>query len=265
LEQVLKVEGSRSRRVGEVTFYRCPECGDCQEVLLPNQDNIAECFTCDKSNPASAFAAVKKKRVIAQCAGCGDDVAFTSSYIGIIGPLCPKFECANYVAVCYGNSFFEPKIVLDPSWNRGLCARTEPLAPGLLFARCTSKKDYTVLRVLQVLAKQDDSRFNFASPEEHHAAIYLDSKRQKYIGFVIWTESETAVMRQLFVVRDERRNGYASKLFTFWAQHYAKRLNADFGIEGPNEASTNLLLKLGHVRIEGSDLVGVDCHFAPVF
>jgi hypothetical protein len=81
----------------------------------------------------------------------------------------------------------------------------------------------------------------------------------------MWTESETAVMRQLFVVRDERRKGYASKLFTFWVQRYAKRLNAQFGIEGPNEASTNLLLKLGHVRIEGPRLIGVDCHFAPVF
>lgn len=263
MEQILK--GSRSSRIGQVTFYRCPECGDCQEILLPNQDDVAVCFSCDKSNPASAFVVVKKKRVIAQCAGCGEEVAFTPSYIGIIGPLCPKLECANYVAVCYGSSFFEPKTVLDPSWNRGLCGRTEHLAPGLLFARCTSTKDFTVLRVLQVLAKQDDSRFKFANPEEHRAAICLDSKRRKYIGFVIWTEGESAVMRQLFVVRDERRKGYASKLFTFWLQRYARRLNAKFGIEGPNKASTNLLLKLGHVRIEGSDLVGVDCHFAPVF
>jgi hypothetical protein len=148
MEQVLKVEGSRSRRIGEVTFYRCPECGDCQEFLLPNQDDIAECFSCNKPNLASAFVAVKKKRMIAQCAGCGDDVAFTPSYIGIIGPLCPKLECANYVAVCYANAFVEPKIVLDPSWNHGLCSRTEDLSPGLLSARCKSKKDYTVLKVL---------------------------------------------------------------------------------------------------------------------
>jgi hypothetical protein len=42
---------------------------------------------------------------------------------------------------------------------------------------------------------------------------------------VIWTENKTAVLRQLFVVKDERR----------------KR----FGIEGPNKAALKLHVKLG--------------------
>lgn len=231
--------------------------------MAQNRNGTVECLACNKSSPRSAFTIVKKKRVIAQCARCGDEVPFVPSTAGIVGPLCSNLECSNYVAVAYANTFVEPALVLDPSWNRGLRGRVERVASDLLLVRCRSTKDYLVLRVLQVLAKQDDPRFKFADPGEHIAALCLDAKRQKYLGFLVWTEDKTAVLRQLFVVKDERRKGHASKMVTFWIERFAKKLNEQFGIEGPNEAAVQLHLKLGHVRIEGSDLVGVKCHFAP--
>jgi len=116
-------------------------------------------------------------------------------------------ECSNYVAVAYANTFVEPKVVLDPRWNSGLRGRAERFGAGLLVVRCRSKRDYLVLRVLQVLAKQDDPRFKFADPDEHWAALCLDAKRRKYLGFLVWTEDETAVLRQIFVVKSGRRKG----------------------------------------------------------
>jgi len=261
--QVLRVEGWRSRRVGRVTFYRCPECGDCQDVLCGIRDETAECFACNKSSLRGAFRIVKKNRVIAQCAHCGDEVPFVPSTVGLVGPLCSNLECSNYVAVAHANTFVQPRLVLDPKWNRGLRGRAEHVAAGLLLVRCRSKKDHLILRVLQVLAKQDDPRFKFADPSEHSAALCLDAKRRKYLGFLIWTEDKTAVLRQLFVVNDERRKGHASKMVTFWIERYAKKLGDKFGIEGPNKAALKLHVKLGHVKIEGSDTVGVKCYFAP--
>ncbi len=211
----------------------------------------------------AAFAIVKKKRVIAQCARCGDEVPFVSSTAGIVGPLCSNLECSNYVAVAYGNTYVEPKVVLDPSWNRGLRGRTKRVAAGVLLARCRSKRDYVVLSVLQVLAKQDDSRFKFADLREHRAALCLDAKHRKYLGFLVWTENKTAVLRQLFVIRSERRKGHASKMVTFWIERYAKKVGDQFGIEGPNEAALKLHVKLGHIRIQGSDAIGINCHFVP--
>jgi GNAT superfamily N-acetyltransferase len=263
--QVLRVEGWKSQRVTSVTFYKCPLCGDCYDLLTPDQKGLAQCFACNKSSPETTFDRIKKKTVIAGCAHCGTEVPFVPSTMGIIGPMCSDFACSNYVAVCYGEAFLEPSTVLDTRWNPGLQSRAQRVAAGLLFARCRSKKDQTVLQLLQVLAKQDDPRFKFGDSNEFRSALCFDARRRKYLGFVIWTESKTAVLRQLFVVRDERRKGIASKMVKFWIENYAKPLGERFGIEGPNEAALKLHVKLGHIKIRGSDAIGVKCHFVPTF
>jgi len=263
--QVLRVEGSKSRRIASITFYRCPSCGDCYDTLSTDQNGLARCFACNKSSPGSAFVRVKRRRIVAQCAHCGEEVPFVPSTTGLVGPMCSTFACSNYVAVTYGKAFLEPRIVLDPSWNRGLSGRAQHVSTGLLFAPCRSKKDQTVLRVLQVLAMQDDHRFKFGDPKEFCAAVCFDAKRHKYLGFLVWTEDKAAVLRQLFVIKNERRKGHASKMVLLWIEDYAKRLGDQFGIEGPNEASLKLHIKMGHIKIKGSDAIGVKCYFAPTF
>lgn len=263
--QVLRVEGWKSQRVSSVTFYKCPLCGDCYDLLTPDQKGLAQCFACNKSSPKTTFDRIKKKTVIVGCAHCGTEVPFVPSTMGLIGPMCSDFACSNFVAVCYGKAFLEPSTVLDTRWNPGLQSRAQRVAAGLLFARCRSKKDQTVLRLLQVLAKQDDPRFKFGDSNEFRSALCFDARRRKYLGFVIWTESKTAVLRQLFVVRDERRKGIASKMVKFWIENYAKPLGERFGIEGPNEAALKLHVKLGHIKIRGYDAIGVKCHFVPTF
>lgn len=262
---MLRVEGSRSRRIRSVNFYRCPVCGDCQDLRLPDAKGMVQCFACNRVRHQEEFGVVKKRRIIGKCAHCGDEVPFVPSATGIIGPLCSTFECSNYLAVVYANRFLEPKLIFDPGWNRGLRERSQSISGNLRLARCRSKRDHVVLRVLQALAMQDDHRFKFGDLEEHCSALCFDAKRKKYIGFLIWSESKTAILRQLFVVQDERRKGLASKMVKFWVEHYAKPIGDKFGIEGPNEAALKLHATLGHLKLRGSRAIGIKCYFAPTF
>jgi hypothetical protein len=75
----------------------------------------------------------------------------------------------------------------------------------------------------------------------------------------VWTEDKFAALRQIFVVEDERRQGHAEKMLTFWIENYADRLHERFGIESPNERALSLHLKLGHLRVEGDSYVGIKC------
>jgi hypothetical protein len=265
LIQVLRVDGSKSRRIGGIRFFRCPACCDCYDLLSPDDEGMVRCFACNAIRPQAEFEIIRKRRIVAKCAHCGDEVPFIPSTTGLIGPLCSKLECSNYLAVAYANTFLEPKLVLDPVWNHGLRARAQSISGSLCMAGCRSKRDHTVLRVLQVLAMQDDHRFKFGDLEELCSALCFDAKRKKYVGFLIWSENKTAILRQLFVVKSERRKGQASKMVTFWVQHYAKPMGDKFGIEGPNEAAMKLHAKLGHIRIEGSQAIGIKCFFAPTF
>jgi len=261
LIQVLRVEGSKLRHTATFPFLCCPECGDSQDLLFPDPNGIVECSACHSRRPSSEYKIVRKKVTVARCARCGKDVPFVPSTTGIVGPRCTDFMCSNYLAVAYGNRFLDPKIVLDPAWNRGLVSRAQPISRGLLFGRCRSKRDHVVLTVLQVLAKQDDDRFKFGEPNEFRSALFFDSKRRKYVGFLIWTEDKMAVLRQLFVVKDERRKGYASRTVKFWVEHFANKLGDRFGIEEPNPTAMKLHAKLGHLRLRGSMAIGLKCNF----
>src|SRR5438105_14710994 len=71
--------------------------------------------------------------------------------------------------------------------------------------------------------------FWLTNPNLHHGLL----------GFLVWTErvwtegvckdDEHAVLRQMFVVEDERRKGFAQQMVTHWVGQHADKLNPKFG------------------------------------
>jgi GNAT superfamily N-acetyltransferase len=258
--QVVNVKGWKTRSLMSIGFHQCPGCGSCQEMLWVSEGGTCECYGCGRKFPRQEFKGVKRRRTIVACAGCSREVELVSSNLGMagLGFICPG--CSNYVAVLYGTRFENPTSVLDAGWNPGVFARGKRLSPeSLLFVRCRTEKDFLVLKVLQAIVKEEDSRFLFVRQEEHQAALLLDSKKRKYLGFLVWTEDEFAALRQIFVVEDERRKGYAEKLLTFWVENYAERLQGQFGIESPNASALRLHLRMGHLKLQDDSYVGIKC------
>ena len=254
--QVITISGWKSRKLGSVPFYRCPGCGDCQDRPFWGPDGLVQCFRCHKKFPHGDFALVKKKRIIVDCAVCGREVPLIPCTCGALGYICSN--CSNYVAIHYGRQAVQPGLVLDVDWNPTIWNRAEIIpAVGLSFVRCNTTKDYLVVQVLQAVAKKEDGRFLFVRSKEHWAGLLLDSSKRKYLGFVVWTEDKCAVLRQIFIVEDERRKGHAETLVKFWVERYADRLSEKFGIESPNEQAMKLHVKLGHVKVEGDSYVVV--------
>lgn len=258
--QKLQLLGSTRTKRGLVPFKRCPSCGACWETLTLEGDSLARCDRCRQSFPLANFTDIKLKRDIAVCAGCSADVPLTPDYAGSVGYLCP--ECGNYVALHYGNRRVEPHTLLRVGWNRGLRARARKLTKNLWFAKCSSQKDYLVITALQVLAQGDDPSFRFVSRDEHMAGILIaKSNGASYGGFLLWTEDEHAILRQIFVASELRGQGHAAAALRFWVEHHADHLNDKFGIESPNEKSIGLLLKLGYARLENGATIGRKCFF----
>lgn len=263
--QTLKVAGWTSRKVGSVLFYGCPGCRHCQDILFGGCDNLAECSSCHEQFPAEDFTKIQRKRTILKCGDCGREVPLIPSYYGFLGYICP--DCSNYVAIHYGKQALQPSSVLDVNWNPTLVDRGVSLSGGeLWFASCKTVRDYLVVRVLQAIAKQEDGRFlSLGAEKEHLAGLLLDSKRHKYLGFIVWTEDKYAVLRQIFIVEQKRRKGHAKRLVRFWVERYADRVHPKFGIEAPNEKALSLHAKLGHIKIEGDSFRSIKCFLVPSF
>jgi Acetyltransferase (GNAT) family len=251
--------GWSTRKIATRQYYQCPSCKEVHDSLGWGQDRLAECFKCKQRSPVDSFGSVTKKRTLAKCAHCSAEVWFVPMNYGFLGYVCPN--CQNHVAIRYGHTRLQPARALNVGWNSSVLKRGMPLDPSLLFVLCKSKKDYLVLNLLQVIVKAEDSRFILSPPNEHYAALLLDRETMKYLGFMCWTEKENAVIRQIFVLKAERRKGYAQKMVAFWIDRYAKPLNEKFGIELPNEKALELHIKMGHVRREGDRAVGIRCTF----
>jgi GNAT superfamily N-acetyltransferase/DNA-directed RNA polymerase subunit RPC12/RpoP len=241
-------------------MYRCRSCGHYQEILYGGgEEGKYQCFQCGKQLAEQEFGEAKRERTVVVCASCGRAVPLMPSTFGFAGLGFICSGCSNYVAVLHGTHFVNPSDVLTIDWNPTVSRRGEAMPSGLSFVVCKTMKDFLVLRVLQAIVKEEDSRFLFGSPNEQEAGLLLDSKRRKYLGFLVWTEADYAVLRQMFVVEDERGKGLAEQMVTFWVEHHADRLNEKFGIEAPNEKALSLHLKLGHIKAQGDSYIGVKC------
>jgi GNAT superfamily N-acetyltransferase len=221
-----------------------------------------ECFGCHQYFHKEAFRAAKVRRAVVECRHCSVQVSLTPSNLALtgVGYICQS--CNNFVAVRYGRQSVDPTVVLDQAWNQTLWARGEPVHNTLKFTRCSTKKDLLVVRLMQVMAKEEDDRFLFVREYEHTVGLYYDFSGGSYIGFILWSVTDGhAVLRQVFVAPEERRKGLAAKLIAFWVTHYADKVNDTFGIESPNDKALRLLIKLGHAVRDGDSIRGVKCFF----
>jgi hypothetical protein len=123
VDQIITIIGWTSRTLKNITFYQCPDCNSCQEMLFGNGDGFFECFRCDSKFAVEEFVEVKRKRTVVICAGCGREVQLVSPTFGCAGLGFICSGCSNYVAVMYGNHFVNPSMVLDLCWNSSVCER----------------------------------------------------------------------------------------------------------------------------------------------
>jgi hypothetical protein len=111
---------------------------------------------------------------------------------------------------------------------------------------------------MQVPAKESNSEFKFANKDENEALLAFDPITGAYIGYLVWYETEKyAILNQLFVVAEQRRKGHAEAIVKHWVGEHAKHVGEQFALESPNEYAIALHIKLGHIRRERDDLVGV--------
>lgn len=263
--QILKASGWKSLRDGLFDFYKCPGCGYLSEEIMWGHDGNVLCPNCDNSFRKEAFTQVKEQATFVVCSECGEEMPLTEWRLGFIGYLC---DCDNYVAIPFEGQSVNPREILQLGWNEELSKSGLLLAGACSVATCETPRDWQVLYLLQVIAKQENSEFRFASEPENDALLAFDPASGSYIGYLLWYEDhekKMATLNQLFTLPAQRRKGYAEAMVKYWVHDVAKKIEETFAVESPNEKTLALLLKLGYIREEGDQYVGIGCVFTQGF
>jgi GNAT superfamily N-acetyltransferase len=254
--QILKAKGWKSLRTGPLDCYLCPGCGGLSDDdLILVSDAGLRCFHCYHTFPRDAFKRAQKDVTFAVCAECSEEISLTPSSEGFVGFLC---GCDNYVAIPFEDGILQPQEVMTLQWNEGLRERGTRLTENCSAAKCATERDWLVLALMQVLAKESNSEFKFGNKDDNEALLVFDPVTGVYVGYLLWYETEKyAMLNQLFVMPEQRRKGHAEAMVKHWVAEHAKHVGEQFALESPNEYAIALHIKLGHIRREGDYLVGV--------
>ncbi|NOR85257.1 GNAT family N-acetyltransferase, partial [archaeon] len=165
----------------------------------------------------------------------------------------------------FRNRILKPQTVINLNWNNDIKKRAILIEKNLFFSECTSKKDFLILKILQLMGKDEES-FLYIQPKTQKAGLLFDIQKNIYLGFIVWTDKSLknkkyAILRQIFITNEERRKGYGTKLLKFWIKTFADKINERYCIESPNKLSQKMLISLGHAKIEGQYIKAGKCFF----
>ena len=93
---------------------------------------------------------------------------------------------------------------------------------------------------------------------------YILMSKKKFIGYLAWSQGKSPTIRQLFIVEEERRKGYAIQLVKYFVKEEAQTPDDEgilFNIESPNHASFHLFAKLGYLEIKNDYVKGLKVGF----
>ena len=236
------------KRSVNYVFFSCPRCGNLHESLgtseYRNGKPAQKCHSCGKLSPIDDFDEVIRPVVGFYCKRCRFYLPDLSGFWLAEGDnLCP--ECHHVVAVGHSTRGKTPEGTVEKP-TAEIRKRSYGMEGGLRILHTAKDWDRLVLRYLNSLAQVESH--DFFRTRRSNGLLLLDSKR--YLGYLSWdmNEGELPTMRQIFVVPSERGKGHATRLvLRFLSDIAMKRLQngLQFYVESPNDASAQLLNKLG--------------------
>lgn len=236
------------RKVEMYPFLQCPYCGaTCFSIGTSEAKNDMGIYTCSKCKRKlreSEFREVEKPLVEFLCEKCLGYVPNVSEYRCNVDKDLLCSGCHRIVA--YGPRpvhVSEVRRISAETVSRGQLVGTD-----LYLLEAGKKNEHAKLRYLNDLAQQEDTRLLSIQKKTRG---YIVFSRDKLLGYLTWnrTENKIPTIRQLFVIPEMRRKG----LGTVLVNHFVKKACFNrsnkyplFLIESPNEASIELLTKLGY-------------------
>lgn len=98
----------------------------------------------------------------------------------------------------------------------------------------------------------------FLTPYSKYFTGYILYKNERPIGYIVWNhffnDESKPVMRQIYILPEERRKGYGSYLFETSRAMFTQSQN--LVIESPNSASAGMLIKLGVLMVDEDKVRG---------
>lgn len=235
-------------------YFQCPGCGRITISIIPRKEDIAKCIKCKKESNIKDWRIVEIMQNALLCSKCNVEIELTSDNLdNMTGVQYKCYKCLETLAIKYRKAAIEWEKAFSPKWNKSLLHRTINIG-GLNFLHCKHDKDILVLRLMHYMSTKEENDsyeifgFRTFKKEEHKAGLILNSSKDKYLGYILWSEKwskgDEPILRQIYIFKEERGKGYGTLIFKYWVEKIAKKVNKIFAIESPNSSTVSIISKL---------------------
>lgn len=237
----------------KITFLKCPKCGKLYfsppVAYVKGREPKTESF-CRKCNFKSADLSDwqrQEKDVLAfKCPKCGkyientsDNVSWTGVFREIVCPLCMGIVAIN------GKHMIKQETITEKDMEQ-----SHKLDENLYYFEPRNKRQEILVRILNIGAMKEETSFkNMPRPKAEKSNVtqivmLSEEKLMGYISFALAWKDNLPLVNQLYVVPEERRKGYATKVFQLFIEKYCDPASETlFYVESPNEKSYELITK----------------------
>lgn len=261
----------KTRKLVPYIFYQCPHCGNLSTsysyTTAEKGETRGQCLHCRKYYKEGELKEVEKKVWAFKCETCGDYVPNTPDHWNVLGAsmkelLCPKcMHGKDGLVAINGHHISQLRIV-----PLGMIERGVPIAKNLYVLYMKGKSERSAVRYLNYLAKNEEQGFKVIP--RRTVDCYILFSKETFFGYLAWSKNELPTIRQLFVVKSQRRTGYATALVRHFMENQCPKPNSEgfyFDIESPNEASSYLFIKLGLIEVKDDKIIGKKVRFVRSF
>lgn len=250
-----KLRGWVDRTKIEISLIKCPNCGELKTSISMINKNEAKCLKCE-NNFILKDNIIKVRENALKC-DCGEEVPLIKenrSYLQCY--VCPN--CENILAIIYDNQLITPSKIISPEWLKSESNSTHNIHNQLYAIDCESKKSLIVFNIIHHLVVLPEGH-NFTSfkPSTQNGILFFDKKHEEYVGCIVWSddkEEKMNILRQIFVFKNRRDQGYGTLMMKYWIDNYGLKENPIFGIESPTGNTINILIRLKYAEMKNDKL-----------
>lgn len=245
----------------DIPFFKCPKCNNISNSFTGRGDGIWECDNCKNQDIREKFPKILIMKPVLTCSKCQTKIPDIPSYGTRFFPC---YNCRNVVAVKYNKKFYQPTEIVDIQFQSP--ESLKGIRKEINLVECRNLRTTIPLQLLEFLSHEEKNGFLYFKPKYQKAILLY--VHDECIGYLIWSFKKREhdgwpILRQIFIKKENRKNGWASFLIKQWHKMYVIHNGGKFGIEDPNQITLKILINQEHILKENGDYNYKNCFLIP--
>lgn len=229
---------------------KCPFCGIIRDGFGYNGNKL-QCPNCDQTFEKDRMVTIEVET--GNCI-CGNSIPLLADLKNGDFYFCN--ECDDIAFTEIDGNVWKKNELLDFKKTGNNVSEWIKIDDNLICSFSQNEWARKICSAMIFIAQNENSEF---SSLKDWGKVSILTNNKQFLGYIVWFETKMARLNQIYILPNQRKNGYAKEFLKFWVENIADKTNDRFEVESPNKAAVKLLLKLDYLIREKDEILDGKC------